>query len=129
LLYKYLKSKYNNKIQNIEKENWLDTIIKSKQKIFIIEDYYTDEMSDMFKKLNPIFWSDIRTNEIENEEPTDLDLLWNSAQQLNWIAKIEPVAYMLKFRVPFYIKRELLPSDYRSTTFKIAKDLSHFSHV
>jgi hypothetical protein len=47
------------------------------------------------------FISDIRTNMIE-KGPTTLDILWNSAQQIQWVYLMNPVSSMLKFRVPFF---------------------------
>jgi Poly A polymerase regulatory subunit len=47
------------------------------------------------------FISDIRTN-IDDIPPTTFDIMWNSAQHVNWITKMKPVRSMLKFRCPFF---------------------------
>lgn len=50
------------------------------------------------------FVSDIRTNYDPATEgaPSTFDIVWNSAQMMDWILKMGPVESMLKFRVPFY---------------------------
>jgi hypothetical protein len=47
------------------------------------------------------FMSDIRTNMVA-EGPTTIDLLWNSAQHLQWVHLMHPRSTMLKFRIPFF---------------------------
>ena len=34
--------------------------------------------------------------------PTDLDFIWNSAQQLHWMALMRPAASMFKFKTPYF---------------------------
>lgn len=52
----------------------------------------------------PLFLiSDIRTALGTNDsKPTSFDIVWNSAQQMNWVLRMKPRASMLKFRTPFY---------------------------
>ena len=119
------------KIVNILKEDATPNDIKSALKclknsdhrIFIFEDYYSVELSEEIKDIfsdssndssdtgsnasskrdtsNKIFfWSDIRTTAIESA-PTDIDIIWNLAQQYNWVTALQPTAFMLKFRMPF----------------------------
>ena len=102
------------------KSEWISTIKDSTERIFLLENYMTDEIAAIFQELNPIFISDIRTNENE-DMPTDLDLIWNSAMQFNWINIIRPQAYMLKFRVPFFENTILYPKEHHLKTFALAK--------
>lgn len=50
---------------------------------------------------NLYFMSDIRTN-MESDMPTTLDLLWNSAQHIQWVQLMKPRESMLKFRTPYF---------------------------
>lgn len=82
-------------------------------RIFVIEDFYTPEISDVIHSVHsnfsnqsdlkgPVFfWSDIRTNS-GDAYPKDADLLWNLAQQYIWIHTLDPEVSMLKFRAPFF---------------------------
>jgi hypothetical protein len=117
---KYLQSAYYPQFQNIPKSEWISTVKTSQERIFLIENYMTDEIAEMFAELNPIFISDIRTNK-DDDFPTDLDLLWNSAMQFNWINIMRPQAYMLKFRVPFFQQFPLYPKDVHLKTFEQSK--------
>lgn len=47
------------------------------------------------------FVSDIRTN-IDDEGPSTFDIMWNSAQHVEWVTKMVPTESMLKFRTPFF---------------------------
>lgn len=80
-----------------------------KFRIFIVEDYFTVEMAKAFAGKNVLFCSDIRTNTSQNPDkedaPTDLDILWNSAQQYIWLNEMQPRACMLKFRPPYMIDK------------------------
>ena len=55
--------------------------------------------SNPFSKL--YFVSDIRTN-IDDEGPSTFDIIWNSAQHVEWVTKMAPAESMLKFRSPFF---------------------------
>jgi hypothetical protein len=118
--FKMLHSKYSNIIESIPRSNWINIITKSDCRLFLIEDYFTDELAQMFAPLNPIFFSDIRTNETEDDKPTDLDLLWNSAMQFNWICIMRPRGYMLKFRTPFYDSKNIYVKERQRNTFQLA---------
>lgn len=49
------------------------------------------------------FMSDIRTNfDPTDQGPTTFDIVWNSAQQMDWIYRMKPARSMLKFRIPFF---------------------------
>ena len=121
--FKMLRSKYNKEVPDIPKEEWLEYILHSNVQIYIIEDYFTDEMAHMFAPLRPIFFSDIRSKDEEADAPTDVDFLWNSAMQLNWINIMKPAGYMLKFRMPFFEARELYVKDFQKEAFASAKKL------
>jgi len=74
---------------------------------FLVEDYFTNSYAKLFKGLDDrkvYFWSDIRT--AEEESVQDLDVIWNLAQQYNWINILEPDYSMLKFRCSYYNRRE-----------------------
>lgn len=92
----------------------IDFITKSNYKIFIFEDFMNCELAKSLSVLPNIhFWSDIRTNSKFGDHVTDVDLLWNLAQQYNWVKELKPSTFMLKFRCPFHdvnhdiVKREL----------------------
>jgi hypothetical protein len=80
---------------------------KRQERIFIFNGLFTDELAKALgsaaKKYSRdlLFISDIRTN-LENGNPTDLDILWNSAQQVVWLHYLQPRRSMLKFRFPFW---------------------------
>jgi Poly A polymerase regulatory subunit len=71
--------------------------------ITIINDLMTIDLATALGKAFPdcYFISDIRTN-MTGGEPTDADMIWNLAQQYNWIQELKPMRSMLKFRHPFY---------------------------
>ena len=87
-----------------------------KYKIFVIEDLFTIGLAKLIAKClgNVYFWSDIRSNS-KNMCPTDLDIIWNSAQQYNWVKIMKPKRFMLKFRMPFF---NLSPSELKKITKK-----------
>jgi hypothetical protein len=52
------------------------------------------------------FVSDIRTN-IDEEGPSTFDIVWNSAQHVEWVTKMAPTESMLKFRTPFFNESDI----------------------
>lgn len=85
-----------------------DDIIKEKTgdhptQIYIINDIMTLSLAKAIAKVFPVnyFISDIRTNSLD-KEPDAVDILWNLAQQYNWINEMKSSITMLKFRHPFY---------------------------
>lgn len=82
----------------------IDIINMLKYKNYIIEDYLDKELASLLSRLrrdiNLLFISDIRTAQ-DGKDPSTLDILWNSAQMINWLNIIKPKYYMLKFRCPF----------------------------
>ena len=103
---------------------WIETITKpEKTRIFLINDYYTNAISEVLKVLKDIlFISDIRTSD-NDEAPSDLDVLWNSAQQMNWIYIIQPNYFMLKFRTPYLSQGKTVMLPYQKTDFDFSKQL------
>jgi len=82
--------------------NIIEYIRTTNYHFYLFEEFYTNDTSKLLIKLNdrPIyFWSDIRT------DPNDLHILWNLAQQHNWIKYLKPKAFMLKFRCPYFINK------------------------
>jgi hypothetical protein len=76
-------------------------IKESNFRIYIIEDVFSDELAGLLREIGKLyFWSDIRTS--GDESPTDLDILWDLAQQYVWLSILQPEKYMIKFRVPFF---------------------------
>lgn len=72
-------------------------------RIYIFEDFMTMEFAEILSKIPRLhFWSDIRTNSGDSKSPSDVDIIWNISQQYNWIVRMRPETYSLKFRVPYY---------------------------
>lgn len=76
-----------------------------------------------FKSPELYFISDIRTN-IDDVPPTSFDIMWNSAQHINWILQMKPARSMLKFRCPFFNETndELAEYEARSRTAPYSAD-------
>jgi hypothetical protein len=97
----------------IFKDDDVDIFLGSTDKvpgIVIYNSFFTIELA---KKLNDkakeynrklLFISDIRTKEERDEYPSDSSILFNLAQQYNWIIAMKEtlVACLLKFRHPFH---------------------------
>jgi hypothetical protein len=122
---KVKKESINANINTYGKKNLLDFIKKSQYTFYIIEDYFTNDLAELFKELNPYFISDIRSNihemipmieklnkikvtppkvDSNDEFPSDLDICWNNALHLNWVCRLQPKKSMLKFRLPWFIQ-------------------------
>jgi hypothetical protein len=83
-------------------------------RIFTLQDEFTNEMASDIATIKyeidmPIYLiSDVRTSLAKDwGYPSDLDLIFNLSQQYNWIRLIEPIAWMVKFRHPFYVDRDI----------------------
>jgi hypothetical protein len=89
---------------------FVDHYQEKQNRICIISDYFTIDLAKeiskrIVKKVGKVFFfSDIRTR-LKNTDlhPSDFDLIWNLAQQYNWVKTINPTASMLKWRLPFHI--------------------------
>lgn len=103
-------------------ETWIPRINgEPETHIHIINDYYSMKTSEHLKTLMPaLFISDIRTS--DDEFPSDLEIMWNSSQQINWVAILKPKFYMLKFRVPYSHDR-FVPQAYQTEDFDYSKAL------
>lgn len=85
----------------------LSCIKKRKDIRYIIsESYFTDELCSILSKLDKplFFWSDIRTS--ESSRPGDADVILNNLQQTKWVHILRPTTSMLKFRPPYYPRRD-----------------------
>uniref|UniRef100_A0A6C0BBT6 Cap-specific mRNA (nucleoside-2'-O-)-methyltransferase n=1 Tax=viral metagenome TaxID=1070528 RepID=A0A6C0BBT6_9ZZZZ len=95
--------------------NYIKTITSNKTaKIFIIEDFMTTALGKILKQLGDIlFISDIRTT-INDRAPSNLDIVWNNAQQYNWIKSMNPLLWMVKFRTAFFDDNNLKNDSYNA---------------
>lgn len=79
-----------------------DFINTSNYKFYIIQDFFTHDMSEFFRNVLKnerfAYTSDIRTRD---EDIIDYAVFWNLAQQFIWTVNMNPLHYKLKFRVPF----------------------------
>jgi hypothetical protein len=126
-------------------EDMLDFIKKGEHKIYILNDLYTTELSELFSsslstKNNKIyFWSDIRTKHNDDKKrPDDMDILWNSAQQMIWVKKLKPVGTMLKFRCTYFGEKSQFKSGdelkkyfrkYMDDSVEVASELSGIDFI
>ncbi len=73
-------------------------------RLFIFNTYYTPEHSAVIKETFPgeriFFLSDIRTSINDTRHPSDLDIIWNGAQQYIWTAILGAGKSMMKWRYP-----------------------------
>ena len=98
-------------------KNLGEVISKLEHKFYIIEDYFTDELAEKIKAMgfkNLFFISDIRA-----PNPDNIEILWNSAMQYNWIKILRPICSMLKYRCPFTYD-PVVPKNYMLEDFKRA---------
>ncbi len=99
-------------------DNICEIITSSSARIFIIENYFDDELATKLSGLDAMFISDIRTS--DSDRPQNIDILWNSALMYNWISILKPRKYMLKFRCPWPNNRGeiVAPAAYQCDAFK-----------
>lgn len=101
-------------------------IKSSTYKIFIIEDWYNINISEIFKNLSSkSFMSDIRSNVAMDTYPTDLDIIWNTSMMYNWIYTLNPEFSMIKFRLPFFNTPKVVETDAKNffEEFEVSKKL------
>lgn len=120
------KYKINKKITNMTKKEqgeMLSFIKKSKHRIFIWEDFVSDEVCRVFKGLKCTFISDIRSTLEGNKNPKDVDVVWNRSMVHNWIHILRPEISMVKFRVPYYLHKSSFKKHKKiySEAFKTSK--------
>lgn len=74
------------------------------KRIIIMNTYMTTELARLIADAkfddNLYFISDIRTN-VHHKAPSDADIVWNLAQQHNWVRALMPKLTMLKWRHPY----------------------------
>ena len=107
-----------------EIKNMVSFIKSSRHKIFIIEDYYTSQISEIFSGLSRTsFISDIRSNVGNAEFPSDFDIIWNTSMMYNWIYTLRPDVSMIKFRLPYFEEPESVDKymDSFSDDFEMSK--------
>lgn len=82
-------------------DNLAEVINKTSYRFYIIENMFTNELADKLAALKgPVYFvSDIRTS--TGDMPTDYDICLNSAMMYNWLARLKPTRFMLKFRCPW----------------------------
>ena len=127
LTYSKLKKKKNEIIEKLN-DNEIDEMINfiksSNHKIYIIEDFMTNKLALILKKLGTCnFISDIRSN-VTNTSPVDFDIVWNRSMVHNWISTLQPEISMVKFRVPYFNESENF-DDYKfaQESFNTSKNL------
>jgi hypothetical protein len=83
-------------------------VSQSNYKIFIIEDYMTEELAAAFAPLDSLFISDVRSKSGDTEDmPFEVDVCWNLAMQFIWITRFKSKRFMIKFRQPFYSNQSI----------------------
>lgn len=99
----YAISKMFPKIKFILYDDHFDDILKKRPNVEIHKKLFFMEDAEHYVKDgdNTLFISDIRTNFIDKNEPTEFDIYNNSLMQLSWIMKIKPLLSQLKFRCLF----------------------------
>lgn len=122
------KDDFNNNYfsTNENAESLAALFMEPERKYLIVEDFMSDDLAELLKKIidqfkskniSAYFISDIRTNS-EGEAPSDLDVLWNSAQQMSWCKIMQPVKAMLKFRTPFWDTADSVKRDADKPMYK-----------
>lgn len=72
-------------------DDFVEFIINTEYQFYIMEEYFDIETAKLMNQLMKayqgvnIFWSDIRTNFVDDKYPTDTDILINSACMIDWI--------------------------------------------
>jgi hypothetical protein len=81
--------------------NVAEIVAAGEYQVYIIEDYFTNDLATLLAPLPSLYFiSDARTSD-DDDFPSTLDILWNSAMAYNWIKILQPVRYMIKFRCPY----------------------------
>lgn len=112
---------------NMEAGNIMKYIQGSDSKIFIYENYFTNDMAKIFKNTCPddmeIFLiSDIRTTTNKDGSPDEIDILWNNAMMMNFVDALSPKMICHKHR-PGWPDIQLGPiADYMIPAFDYVKE-------
>lgn len=117
----YAISKMFPKMKFILYDDHFDDILKKRPNVEIHTKLFFIENAEQYVKdgKNILFLSDIRTNLIVKDEPTEFDIYNNSLLQLSWIIKIKPLMSHLKFRCLFVDKNW----DLDDTTYNLHKEI------
>jgi hypothetical protein len=124
LTYTKFQNKSIEKLNDNETDEMINFIKSSSHKIYIIEDYMTNNLALILKKLGVCnFISDIRSN-VTNKNPIDFDIIWNRSMVHNWINILQPEISMVKFRVPYFNEKECFDKyKFAQESFNTSKNL------
>jgi hypothetical protein len=111
-------------VKSADSESLVDHVRYSSHKIFLINDFFTDTLAKKLAPLRANFVCDIRTRDESMESPSDLDIVWNLAQQFNWMQILNPPASCLKFRAPFYADKDHFTRNHTKSFYKNTFDLA-----
>lgn len=113
----YVEDSYEVTVSTLaDEEQLLDTLGEDPSamaNIYILQSLFTQKLVDAIadeltalegegNAKDILLISDIRTSSGDDETPTDLDIVWNLAQQYSWIYTLTPRGSLVKFRHPFY---------------------------
>jgi hypothetical protein len=131
-------TKIMDKFHNNRYNTLIKDIFNSKQRVFIIQDYMSYDLTkkikqsiENYKKTNQLsvfFLSDIRSVAFAHlfksnlNGPNDLDYLWNYALQIIFLKVLRPDYSMLKFRPMFF-------NDMNSDVIKFYSNYSDTSYI
>jgi hypothetical protein len=111
----------NVKLRGRVPDNLAEVIQTTHYTYYVIEDIYTNLISSLLSKLenksSVFFLSDIRTSGSDEEQPTDFDIIANSAMMYNWVNILRPARFMLKFHPPYNLTSRGL-ADYKDSVKK-----------
>jgi hypothetical protein len=111
----YKNARENQRLKLIGDEDpsqYVKHINETDYRVYFIQDILTISLAKHLKKLKNAFYiSDIRFSIMADNRPYDIDIVWNSSQQYNWLSILKPRAYMLKFRLPFHQPLERINMD------------------
>ncbi len=83
-----------------------DTRLHNNKNITLINDFFTNKLAyDFFNNIkNILFICDIRIND-SNNHPSDIEVWKDMKKQSKWVKIMKPKYSMLKFRLPWNIKK------------------------
>jgi hypothetical protein len=128
------RNKPNNVNARFTLENIADTLFKTNHRYYILEDYFTNDLADLLGNITydkkVLFCSDVRSNMFQSGDaevhPGDIDILWNSSMQYNWLQQLKPILHsaMLKFRTPFFEPADKVGVEANKTKPTFAKEFN-----
>lgn len=77
-----------------------DPDLADNPKIHLFQVYFTDEVAKSYKSQDVLFWSDIRTGSLEDDNFEE-EIISNNKMQERWHYLMEPERAMYKFRLPY----------------------------